>query len=408
APIAIVVTGPTPLARAFESTLASVLADAKKSPVVLAAGLGDGAERAAREQGLRSLTRIDVACEGGQLIVRGDGFSTWQNFWSGRTPSRSAGAVVVAHRRPADPATLTLAGVGPAEPPPTPVLAAADAGPPPPDAGPLLLELQSLLLLPSRPAAVAAGDLDQDGASELGVLLDDAVWIVDANGKVRAQAPLSGPKSSTPAREPFGVLQLQPGKVIAWSARRAQPEAFAWTGGALVSRGAVEPATLPVSPAPGLSAFAPSLRLWGRTYELPAGVQAVSALEGAALLAVADGSGRFVRAQGVQAGKLGAVGCGSAIASFGPGLGSALVATTTKSWGDQDTVRVVPLLDAESAAARGASVLELKPSWQGTLAKGRAVVAAAADDGARGGFVVFGLWHTNDTGELVALRRVSP
>ncbi len=404
APIGLFVTGPKPLADAYASLLASLLADAKQSPVVLSASLGDSAERAARDAGLRSLVRLEASCDGAALVVRGDAFSTWQNFWSGKLPSRSSGAVVIAERTVADEAVRTLAGSVALTPQPL----AADAGLVETDAGVLTLELVSLAALPRRPAALATGDLEQDGRVELAVLFDDAVWLFDASGKLKAQAALVAPKSPTPTREPFGLVVFQGDRLLVWSGRRAQPEAFAWSGGALTSRSLVEPTALPVSLTPALAAFEPSLRLWGRTYELPRGAQSLSALEGAALVTTTDGSARFVRAQGVGGGTLGAVGCGSALANFGAGQPTSVVATSTRARGDGDVVRVLPLLEAEGAAARGASSLELKASWQGALTRGRAVLASAGEDATVGGFVVLGVWHDNGSGELVLLRRGTP
>jgi len=96
-PIGVYVEGaPAPISRATASLVISALAQKQLGPVAVTARDATDAERLAREQGLRSLVRLTLALESPKLVVRGDALSTWVNFWSGTTPTRTGPAAAIA------------------------------------------------------------------------------------------------------------------------------------------------------------------------------------------------------------------------------------------------------------------------------------------------------------------------
>jgi hypothetical protein len=141
-----------------------------------------------------------------------------------RGPSSGAVAVLAASARPMD---------------------RRGSSPPRPHGGTLSVDVAPLARLPGRTAAVAVGDLDGDGQPEVAVLLEGEVWILDADGQLRARQPLSAlPAAANPAREPFGTLCIHEGRLAVASARSEGGLAFQLDRARLVSAGSLPGPTL--------------------------------------------------------------------------------------------------------------------------------------------------------------------
>lgn len=211
-PMGVFVEGPSPaLNRALGSLLMARLAKQKLGPVPVTARDAAEAERWARENQLLSVLRLDVALEGPKLVVRGDALSTWVNFWSGKTATRSAPAAAVTSVVNADAEAVTLGGGTPAS-----------------SSRPLELTSSVLARLPSRPAALTIADLDGDHRAEIIALVADGISTWTGDGKYKGRVELTAPLTSRPTREPQGVLNFKEGKLLAWSSRRETAEAFTW------------------------------------------------------------------------------------------------------------------------------------------------------------------------------------
>jgi hypothetical protein len=414
-PVGLYVAGAAPLRAPFASLLAAQLASARLAPVVIEAREGGEAERLGRSLGTRSLLRLSVLAEGTTLAVRGDGLSTWVNFWSGRTPTRAGPALVVAAAAEVDAESRLLLGrSGPGLDPPLPIRPR--------------LALSTLVALDGLPLAVAAGDLDGDGQSEIFCLVGETVVVYTSLGRRIATFDLStGPPAAEPAREPFGALAFLalPARVVAWSARRAKVETLEWQRGALRQTAQSETLTLAgltLRHEAGFNRFTVDVS-WGdpsTPFRLPLGLHAVSARGPVTLLLAPDGRAAVARGA-APTGWLVGVGTGSTLFDpDGDGAPDVLVSSATTT-GNTDELRLLSLAAFEAlqvrggqsgssgAAAAGAAVLdassaaELSALWE-SPAKGRVMTATAADlDGDGREEALLGAWFSDGKGALLVL-----
>nr|WP_228530718.1 MULTISPECIES: VCBS repeat-containing protein [Myxococcaceae] len=411
-PLALHVSAASPaLARALGTLLAARLEGL--APVVLEAPSPKDAEALAREQGLRSLARLALSLEAGEVRARGDLLGTWVNFWSGRTPTRPpAPAAALARAVPADAPALALAAA-PAE------------GPPAPHRGPVRLLAAPFAQLPGRTGALAAGDLDGDGRDEVAALVRlpsgaEEVVVLDAGGQVRARHALSAlAPSATPPREPFGALAFQasPRRLLARSAAREAGEALVL--GPPTASGE-EAQLLPQArlegPLPLDAALRAPLQEGGRALvgpELawgPAPLRAAAPFVTAALapgggaplvLVHPDGAASLYAAPGAAPRALAGLGAGSALVDVDGDGAPELLTTEPAPLPSPERLRV---FDLPGSGALGA------PRGEAVLARGRAlqVVAARLEPGTGPRGVLVALWLEDGTTELTLLRPVAP
>lgn len=395
--------GSAELRRAAGTELAARLAQAGLSPVVVDAPTAEAAEAAAREQGARTLVRLTLEVEAGELRARGDALGTWVNFWSGRTatrPPRPAGTLAEAVE--ADAAVLALVSVGT---PATPIAVNGTASRGVRLLGAVMARLERPL------AALAAGDLDGDGRDEVAALTERDVSVFDGDGQLVARYELGAlPLSSATTREPFGGLAVLPGppRLAAWSTRYSQGEVYALdrARGVLRPLGTLE--AVPLGPGergafvPGQTAFTPEVRLAdGRAQLVPAPFTTVSLAPPRMLFVHPDGAASLYPRPGTAPLRLAGLGAGSALGDLdGDGVPE-LLTTSPQLQPSPDVLRV--------HASTGDDPTTHEPLWQGALPAGRALQVVTADlDGDKRREVVVGLWKPDGTGELFLLRQGAP
>lgn len=392
-PVGIYLEGaPAALPRSFASLLAAALDERHLAPVVIDAHDATEAERLARERGVVSLLRLAVAVSGASLTIRGDVITTRVNFWSAQVPTRSGPAEVIASSMEADAQVMTLAA-------------------PTPSAAPTVFELRvtNSFRTAQWPVALGVGDLDGDHHAEVAVLVGDRLTLAGET-RVIARTELTQPAATKPTREPFGLVIMGPGRLLAWSAKKDHAEGWTFARGGVKGLGAMENLTLDnlvLKPDPGINRFLPEVTWAGRPLTLPLGFQQVSMFGQLALFVFADGTGAIVRGT-PPTGRVPQVGCGSTLADLDGDGTPEVVVTSTKAVGDADELRVYSLASFEAVQGREGVLAEATALVQWPL-KGRAVLAQAGDlDGDGADEVVLGLWHPDGTGELLTLHRVVP
>ncbi|PTL78887.1 hypothetical protein DAT35_37225 [Vitiosangium sp. GDMCC 1.1324] len=401
-PVALFLSGGAPeLRRAFGTLLASRLASAGLAPVVLEAPSPEAAEARAREQGARTLARITLGVEAGELRAHGDVFGTWVNFWSGRAATRAPSpAAAIARSVEADAAALALAAV---EPPRTPA--------PPEEPRPLRLLGAVLTRLPAPPAALAAGDLDGDGKDEVAVLTERSVLVFAADGRLVAERSLEVlPPSPAPTREPFGSLAILSGppRIAAFSTRFAHGEVLSLEGGSLRGVSRLEAPILGPEArgafVPGQTAFAPEVRLGNgeqRLAGVPTRFTTFSAANSRVLLVHPEGSATFFPRPSAAPLQLSGLGAGSALGDLDGDGTPELITTSPELQPSPDVLRVFK--------TNGGDPTIHEPLWQGPLPSGRALQVVTANlDGDKRREVVVGLTLPDGTGVLFLLRQGAP
>ncbi|WP_420715215.1 FG-GAP repeat domain-containing protein [Corallococcus sp. BB11-1] len=401
APVAVSLSGSSAeLRRAFGTLLASRLAAWQLGPVVLEVP-PERAETTAREQGARSLARLTLDVEGGELVARGDVLGTWVNFWSGRTPTRPPRpAAAVAEGVEADAAVLALAAMG------TP--SSGTPGPQPRRPPRLLGAVFARVETPL--AALAAGDLDGDGRDEVAALTAREVFVFAADGRLLARRELEGAPATATTREPFGALAVLAGppRLAAWSTRYARGELLVLdkAKGTLRAAGTLEAAPLGTSErgafVPGQTVFAPEVRLAdGRSLTVPAPFGAASFASPRMLFVHADGTASLYARPASAPSRLSGLGAGSALADLDGDGAPELLTTSPQLQPSPDTLRVLSLAPEAPMAH--------EPLWQGALPAGRALFVVTADlDGDKRREVIVGSWKPDGTSELFLLRQGAP
>jgi hypothetical protein len=403
APVALHLSGgSSELRRAVGTVLAARLAAQGLAPVVVDAPTAEAAEAAARAQGARTLVRLTLDVEGGELRARGDALGTWVNFWSGRTatrPPKPAGTLTQAVE--ADAAVLALAATG------------ATSAPATNGATPRGVRLlgAALAKLESPLAALAAGDLDGDGRDEVAALTEKDVSVFAADGRLLARRELDGlPFSGATTREPFGALAVLPGppRLAAWSTRYAQGELLSLDR----ARGTLKPVgtldAVPLGPGergsfvPGQTAFAAEVRLAdGRSQTVPLPFTTASLAPPRLLFVHPDGSASLYARAGTAPVRLSGLGAGSALGDVDGDGTPELLTTSPQLQPSPDVLRVFSLTGNDPTVH--------EPLWQGSLPAGRALYVVTADlDGDKRREVVVGLTKPDGTGELFLLRHGAP
>ncbi len=386
-PIALYVeAAPAPLQRALASVIAAKLSDQGLTSLVVDAKDATLAESAAHDRGAVSVLRLTATMEGGRLALRGDVITT-----RGDAGVRTGPVAIVAHVLEADADVVTLTG-------------------PQAQGAPLELKLTSLVRLTEVPAALAVSDLDGDRKAEVLVLTGDHFEVRSGNdGRLLARADLTQPLSVHPTREPFGLIWVVGSRVNVWSSRRDRAETFSFKAGTLKSIGSSELLVdgLALHTEPGLAGFARELTWAGKPVTLPGLASSFSEFGAMVVFTLNDGSAAVARGLSAS-GHVTGVGSGSCLADLDADGTPELVATSAKTVGDVDEVRVVPLDKFEGLQSRSAPLAEATPLWQQPL-KGRALLAASGDlDADATDEVVLGVWHADGAGELVVLKRVMP
>jgi hypothetical protein len=390
-PVGVYVEGsPAPTSRAIASLVMAALARQKLAPVPVDAKDATEAERLAREQGLRTLLRLTVSFEAPRLTVRGDALSTWVNFWSGQTATRSGPAAAIAASVDADLEAVTLVG-----------------SPTTPSTRPLELVMGVVARAPGWPSAFAIADVDGDKKGEVIALIDDTLTTWSADGKLRSRVELQGALSVHPTREPFGFVAFTAGRLQAWSSRRERAETFTWDRGGFRAAGASDALTLgalTLTPRPGFASFARELQWAGKSVVWPEPLQSIATFGPIALGVGAAGTAGIARGTAPST-LLSGVGAGSTLADFDGDGTPEVIVSGARMTPDGDEVRVLSLGAFESAQVRSGSIVETSATWSRKV-DGRVILAGNGDlDGDGIDEVILVSWLADGTSEFSLLRR---
>ncbi len=417
-PLAVYLAGEsTDLGRGFATLLLSELALRKLGPTAVSAPSPEAAEAIARQVGARSLLRLSVGLNRGDLQAKGDLISTWVNFWSGRTNPRSnRGAAVVFAAVEADAQALALASELPAL------------------AGGIKLEGVRFADLPQWPAAIAAGDLDGDGRDEVVAITNDEIFAFSPEGRLLARRdhrPLGD--SATPCREPFGTISIQSQRIAYFSAARRQGEILALDAarGAFRSLGSLNEAPLAAqgqtqiwgSFEPGRSTFAADLRLGsGEAWSVRGPLWTLSLFATSkgmrSLIAFADGTASWFGGVGLPRGRrFRSSAAATALIDIDGDGEPEIVTTSSRYRAEPDELRILesPVNDGPAPAASPATdagtddgLLPLHERWREPIRGGWALqVVGAHLVAGKPAQIVVGVWRPDGSGQLQIYRTVS-
>ncbi|MDQ3262673.1 MAG: VCBS repeat-containing protein, partial [Myxococcota bacterium] len=344
------------------------------------------AERAALAAGGRTLMRVALSVERGLFSARGDLFRVRPNFWSGVSGTRSGPGAALASSTEVDAHALALAA---------PLLDSPSGTLPP-----LRLLPSALVLLPTPTAALAAADLDADGRDEVVVLTDRELQIFSPTGTLLARRSLRElPATTTPCREPYGVLAVAGAKVAYFSGRQGRGEWVELQGRQLHPVGPLAQPVVAVGISRLEGTWTPGQNTF-RVPPLPAPVVHAATFLGASgsqLLAVMpDGTGSWLWLDSSRAPvPLASLGAASTLVDL-DGDGHPELATTSADF--------LPRPDAIRVTDAGQTVL-----WEVPLERGRILQLIPADlDGDGQPELVAGVWLPDGTAELRVLRRAGP
>jgi hypothetical protein len=402
-PAGIYVDGADPVMRQLVSTaLSRALGRRKLLSAPLAAKSADEAEELARALGLQSVIRLRVSVDAQSLRLVGDIVSTRLNFWSGKVPTRSGTSSVVNVSQPVD-EFLRTAVVSAA----VPLKVAA------PQSSPALTPSEEPLRqvvvaqFAKRMGALAAGDVNQDGKTELAVLFEDALELLDSNGKLIARSPLTTPRAAITWREPLGLVFLQnaPTRWALWSAAHERPEAFSPTQ--LKSLGTIDELSSDV----GTFRFDRSGNHFvveaknGKAPLVTNTLQHVSRKLGWTLAVDKNGEASVTSPSGVIK-RLPGAGVGSTLVDFDGDGEAEILFSSPAQFGDNDALWMISLKRFERVEDISSLNREATLLAESIIEHGRVMFAVAGEfDGTIGDEVALGVWSESGRSKIVLLRR---
>ncbi len=404
-PVGIYLDGNEPVLRQLASTaLSKALSKRKVLSAPLSAKSAEEAEDLARALGLQSIIRLRVSLDAQSLRLVGDVLSTRLNFWSGKVPTRVGTAAIVNVSQPLDEFLRALVVNAPVP------LKTASAQPAPTPA-PLEEPLRQMVVAQfnKRMGALATGDVNQDGKTELAVLFEDSFELLDANGKLLARTALTTPRVSSTWREPLGLVFMQnaPARWALWSAGHERPEAFSLAQ--LKPLGAIDELSSDV----GAFRFERSgnhFSIETKNGKAPFvnALQHINRKLGWTLAVDKNGEVSLVSAAGVFK-RLPGAGVGSTLVDFDGDGEAEILFSSPAQYGDGDSLWTISLKKFERIDDVNSITKEATLLAESIVEHGRVLFAVAGEfDGDIGEEVALGVWSESGRSKIVLLRRAEP